>query len=84
MGRAHAEFLGDVKPATTMVEVSRLIDERLLVEIEADAKLGWRQIAGAAAENRDSKGAQGRASSRDSENPRIDDASLLRPHPEGS
>ena len=38
-GRAHGEFLRDVMPATTMVEVSRLIDERMLIEIEADAEL---------------------------------------------
>ena len=38
-GRAHGEFFGRVMPATTMVEVSRLIDERMLIEIEADAEL---------------------------------------------
>ena len=38
-GRAHGEFLREVMPATTMVEVSRLIDERMLNEIEADAEL---------------------------------------------
>ena len=38
-GRAHGEFLKEVMPATTMVEVSRLIDERMLIEIEADAEL---------------------------------------------
>ena len=37
VGRAHAEAFGDVRPATTMVEVSRLIDPELVVEIEADA-----------------------------------------------
>lgn len=37
VGRAHSEAFGDVMPATTMVEVSRLIDPRMLVEIEADA-----------------------------------------------
>ena len=37
VGRAHAELLGDVRPATSMVEVSRLIDPEMLVEIEADA-----------------------------------------------
>jgi enamine deaminase RidA (YjgF/YER057c/UK114 family) len=36
-GRAHREAFGDVMPATSMVEVSRLIDPRMLIEIEADA-----------------------------------------------
>jgi enamine deaminase RidA (YjgF/YER057c/UK114 family) len=40
VGRAHAEFFGNVRPATTMVEVSRLIEDWMLVEIEADAVVG--------------------------------------------
>lgn len=37
IGRAHADYFKEIKPATTMVEVSRLIDDRYLVEIEATA-----------------------------------------------
>ena len=36
-GRAHAEAFGEVRPATTMVEVAKLIDPAMLVEIEAVA-----------------------------------------------
>lgn len=39
-GRAHREFFGTVLPCTTMVEVRRLIDDRMLLEIEADAIIG--------------------------------------------
>jgi enamine deaminase RidA (YjgF/YER057c/UK114 family) len=40
IGRAHGEAFGDVRPAATMVEVAKLIDPRMLVEIEAEAYVG--------------------------------------------
>jgi enamine deaminase RidA (YjgF/YER057c/UK114 family) len=37
VGRVHAEFFADVRPAATMVQVAALLDPRMLVEIEVDA-----------------------------------------------
>ena len=40
IGRAHGEVFGPIRPASTMVEVSRLIAPEMLIEMEADAVIG--------------------------------------------
>ncbi len=40
VGRAHREHFGEIRPAATMLEIGKLVDPRLLVEIEVEAVVG--------------------------------------------
>jgi reactive intermediate/imine deaminase len=45
VGRAHAEFFAEIRPASTLVEVSALVSPEMLVEIEAEAVVGSALLA---------------------------------------
>ncbi len=47
VAKAHGEIFGDIRPASAMVEVRRLVDARMLVEVEADAVIAPPGVGGA-------------------------------------
>jgi len=56
IGRAHGEVFGQIRPATTMVEVSRLVNPEMLVEIEAEAVVTISPSARNASDNAPARG----------------------------
>ncbi len=45
IGRVHGEFFGTIRPVSTMVEISKLVDPQHLIEIEVDAHCGAEQVS---------------------------------------
>ena len=61
IGRAHGEVFGKIRPATSMIEVSKLINPEMLVEIEAEAILTNRAGSRSRETRRSKKGSRRRA-----------------------